>query len=84
MALFEDVREVLVAQLAIKPEMVNPDSKVSDDLGADSLDAIELIAALEEKFGISIPENEAKQIGTVADVCNLVQQQIMARSSSQT
>ena len=83
MALFEDVREVLVVQLGVKPEMVKLDSKVSDDLGADSLDAIELAATLEEKFGISIPEDEAKQIATVADVVGLVEQKLQTKSSPQ-
>lgn len=83
MALFEDIREVLVAQLAVKPEMVKPDAKVTDDLGADSLDAIELVAALEEKFGISIPEDDAKQIATVADVISLVEQRLQTKSSPQ-
>jgi len=83
MALFDDVREVLVTQLAVKSDMVKPDSKVSDDLGADSLDAIELVAALEEKFGISISEDDAKQIATVADVVRLVEQKLQTKSSPQ-
>lgn len=83
MALFDDVREVLVSQLAVKPEMVKPDSKVADDLGADSLDAIELVAALEERFGISIPEDDAKQIATVANVVSLVEQKLQAKTSPQ-
>lgn len=83
MALFEDVKEVLVAQLAVKPEMVKLEAKVADDLGADSLDAIELVAALEEKFGISIPEDEARQIATVADVVSLVGQKLQRKPSPQ-
>lgn len=83
MALLDDVREVLVTQLAVKPDMVKPEAKVADDLGADSLDAIELVAALEEKFSISIPEDDAKQIATVADVVSLVEQKLQTKSSPQ-
>lgn len=81
MALIDDVREVLVAQLGVKPDMVKPEAKVADDLGADSLDAIEMVAALEEKFGISIPEDDARQIATVADVVGLVERRLQLKSS---
>jgi len=81
MALYDEVKEVLVAQLAIKPDMVKPDSKVTE-LGADSLDTIELVAALEEKFGISIPEDDVRQIATVTDIVNLVEQKLRSKASA--
>ena len=80
MALFDEIRELLVTQLAVKPDMVKPESNVTDDLGADSLDAIELVAALEEKFEISIADDEAKQIGTVSAIVSLVEQKLQGLS----
>jgi acyl carrier protein len=83
MALFDEIRELLVTQLAVKPEMVKPESNVTDDLGADSLDAIELVSALEEKFGVEIADEEAKQITTVGAIVNLVEQKLQTKSSPQ-
>ena len=54
MAVFEDVRDVVVEQLSVSPDQVKLDSKIIEDLGADSLDVVELVMALEEKFGIEI------------------------------
>ena len=83
MALFDEIRELLVTQLAVKPDMVKPESNVTDDLGADSLDAIELVSALEEKFGVEIADEEAKQITTVGAIVNLVEQKLQTKSSPQ-
>ncbi len=82
MALFDEIRELLVTQLAVKPDMVKPESNVTDDLGADSLDAIELVSALEEKFEISIADDEAKQIGTVSAIVSLVEQKLQGKAPS--
>ena len=84
MALFDDVRELLVTQLAVKSEMVRPESIVTEDLGADSLDAIEVVAALEEKFGVSITDDEAKQIMTVEGIVTLIEQKLRTETSSQS
>ena len=83
MALFDDVRELLVTQLAVKPETVKLESIVTDDLGADSLDAIEVVAALEEKFGVSITDEEAKQITTVGGIVALVEQKLQTKTAPQ-
>jgi len=67
MALLDDVKAVVVDQLDCKPEEVKEDSKFIEDLGADSLDVVELVMALEEKFDIEIPDEEAEKILTVGD-----------------
>lgn len=73
MALFEDIREVVVTQLAVKPEMVKPEARLIEDLGADSLDAMEMVTAVEERFGITIPDEDAQKVKTVAELIALVE-----------
>ncbi len=68
MALFEDIKEVVVEQLSVNPDEVKEDAKFVEDLGADSLDVVELVMALEEKFDIEIPDDEAEKIQTTKDV----------------
>ncbi len=65
MAIFDDVRDIIVEQLHVPPEKVNVDAKFIEDLGADSLDTVELIMAFEEKFNIQIPEEDAQKLDTV-------------------
>ncbi|SHO80784.1 Acyl carrier protein [hydrothermal vent metagenome] len=73
MALFEDVREVVVEQLNVNPDEVKEESKFVEDLGADSLDVVELVMALEEKFEIEIPDEEAEGISTVANAIKFIE-----------
>ncbi|MBD3809916.1 MAG: acyl carrier protein [Sulfuricurvum sp.] len=73
MALIDDIKEVVVEQLSVNPDEVKEDSKFVEDLGADSLDVVELVMALEEKFDIEIPDDEAEKITTVQDVINYIQ-----------
>jgi len=73
MALFDEVKEVIVEQLNVSPEEVKPESKFVEDLGADSLDVVEMIMALEEKFEIEIPDSEAENIKTVQDVVDYIE-----------
>ncbi len=68
MALLDDIKEVVVEQLSVSADEVKEDAKFVDDLGADSLDVVELVMALEEKFDIEIPDDEAEKIQTVQDV----------------
>lgn len=68
MAIFDDVKAVVVEQLNVNDGEVKPESKFVDDLGADSLDVVELVMALEEKFEVEIPDEEAEKIQTVGDV----------------
>jgi len=74
MALFDEVKEVIVEQLNVSPDEVKPEAKFVEDLGADSLDVVEMIMALEEKFEIEIPDSEAEKIQTVQDVVNYIEQ----------
>ena len=73
MALIDDVKEVVVEQLNCIADEVKEESKFVEDLGADSLDVVELVMALEEKFDIEIPDDEAEKIQTVQDVVNYIE-----------
>lgn len=73
MALIDDIKEVVVEQLSVNADEIKPDSKFVEDLGADSLDVVELVMALEEKFDIEIPDDEAEKIQTVQDVVDYIQ-----------
>lgn len=71
--IFEQVKEVVVEQLNANPDEVKPESRFVEDLGADSLDVVELVMALEEKFGIEIPDEDAEKIQTVADAVKYIE-----------
>ena len=66
--------EIVADQLQIDAEQVVPEASFMDDLGADSLDTVELIMALEEELGIEIPDDEAESIRTVQDALNYINQ----------
>lgn len=74
MATFDKVRDIVVDQLGVGADEVNIDSTFIDDLGADSLDIVELIMAFEEEFGIEIPDEAAEKIKTVQDVVSYIDQ----------
>ncbi len=73
MAIFDDVKAVVVEQLNVSPDEVKPESKFADDLGADSLDVVELVMALEEKFDIEIPDDQAEKIQTVQNAVDFIE-----------
>ena len=73
MALLDDVKEVVIEQLDCDPAEVKEDSKFIEDLGADSLDVVELVMALEEKFDIEIPDEDAEKILTVVDAIKYIE-----------
>ncbi len=73
MTLFDEVKEVVVEQLNVSPDEVKEDSKFVEDLGADSLDVVELVMALEEKFDIEIPDEDAEKITTVQDAIQFIE-----------
>ena len=68
------VTEIVVEQLGVKPEQITPEAKFIDDLGADSLDTVELVMGLEEEFGNEIPDEEAEKLTTVGDVIRFIEE----------
>ncbi len=72
----EKVKKIVVENLGVEPEKVNEKSSFIDDLGADSLDTVELVMAFEEEFGCEIPDNEAEKILTVEDAVKYIEAHI--------
>lgn len=72
----ERVIKIIVEQLGVNPDEVKPESSFVEDLGADSLDTVELVMALEEEFDIEIPDEEAEKISTVQTAVDYVQAHI--------
>ena len=73
MSIEERVKKIIVEQLGVKEEDVKPEASFVEDLGADSLDTVELLMALEEEFDIEIPDEEAEKITTVQSAIDYVQ-----------
>jgi acyl carrier protein len=71
--IFEKVRGIVAEQLSVKEGEVKPDSNFQNDLGADSLDTVELVMALEEAFDIEIPDEDAETITTVGEAVAYIQ-----------
>ncbi|MBM3321470.1 MAG: acyl carrier protein [Candidatus Eisenbacteria bacterium] len=72
---YEDrVREIIMEQLGVGADQVTPDARFIDDLGADSLDTVELVMALEEEFNVEIPDEEAEKITTVGEAVNYLKE----------
>ncbi|AZR72749.1 acyl carrier protein [Anoxybacter fermentans] len=74
--IFEIVRDIIVEELGVEPEEVTLDASFLEDLGADSLDIVELIMAFEEEFDIEIPDEEAENISTVQDAVDYIEENI--------
>ena len=74
MSEFERVKKIVVEQLGVEPDEVQMSSTFVDDLGADSLDIVELIMAFEEEFNIEIPDEKAEKIKTVEDVVKYIEE----------
>ncbi|HAO79220.1 MAG TPA: acyl carrier protein [Verrucomicrobia subdivision 3 bacterium] len=68
------VKDIIVEQLGVKPDQVTPAAKFIEDLGADSLDTVELVMALEEEFGIEVPDEQAEKLQSVGDVIKYVEE----------
>ena len=73
-ALEEKVTQIIADQLGVDVAEVTPEASFVDDLGADSLDTVELVMALEEEFGIEIPDEEAENISTVNDAISFIKE----------
>ena len=67
------VKAIIVEQLGVNPEQVVPEAKFVEDLGADSLDTVELVMALEEEFGAEIPDEEAEKLSTVSQATSYIE-----------
>ena len=80
MAVAEKVKSIIVEQLGVDEEEVTPDASVVDDLGADSLDTVELVMAFEEEFGIEIPDEDAEKMRTVGDAMRYIAEKSKANA----
>ena len=67
------VKKIIVDQLGVEEDLVTPDASFVDDLGADSLDTVELVMALEEEFGIEIPDEDAEKITRVKEAIDYIE-----------
>ena len=67
------IKDIIIEQLGVTAEQVTPEAKFIEDLGADSLDTVELVMALEEEFGLEIPDDEAEKLQSVGDVIKPVE-----------
>ena len=74
MALTEEVKAIIAEQLGVKVEEVTDNASFVDDLGADSLDTVELVMALEEKFGVEIPDEDAEKMSTVGEAIKYLEE----------
>jgi acyl carrier protein len=74
MGIAEKVKQMIVEQLGVNESEVKPEAKFIDDLGADSLDIVELIMALEDEYGIEIPDEDAEKIETVGDAIRYIEE----------
>ena len=68
------VKEIIVEELGVEADKVTSEASFVDDLGADSLDTVELVMAFEEEFGIDIPDEDAEQMRTVGDAISYIEQ----------
>ncbi len=69
----EKVSEIIVEQLGVNADQIKPEAKLIEDLGADSLDAVELVMAVEEEFEIEVPDEEAEKLAAVGDIIAYVE-----------
>ena len=70
----EKVKDIIVEQLGVNPEQVTPTASFIEDLGADSLDIVELVMAFEEEFSVEVPDEDAEKLQTVGDVTKYIEE----------
>ena len=75
MSVEKKVIEIIIDQLGVDEKQVNPEASFIDDLGADSLDTVELVMALEEEFDVEIPDEDAEKISTVQNAVDYIKDQ---------
>jgi len=71
--MYDKVIEIIARQLQIEPDMIDEHTKIMEDLGADSLDVVEMLMALEESFGFSVPDEDIEELITVSDIVEYVE-----------
>ena len=71
--IFEKLKDIIAEQLSVEADEVNMDSNIQDDLGADSLDVVDLITTIEDEFDISITDEAVEEIKTVGDIVNYIE-----------
>ncbi|MEN3045956.1 MAG: acyl carrier protein [Candidatus Hydrothermales bacterium] len=76
MDVFATLRDIIVEELNVTPEQVTMEARFQEDLGADSLDVVELVMKIEEKFGIEVPDEDAEKIRTVKDAVEYIQSKL--------
>ena len=76
----EKVKNIIAEQLGVKKEEIKPESSFTDDLGADSLDTVEVVMALEEEFGVEIPDEDAEKITTVGQSVKYIEDKLKAKA----
>lgn len=76
--IFDKIKEIIVDQLGVEEENVNPDANIQDDLGADSLDIVDLIQTIEDEYDLSIPDEAVENIKTVGDIVSYVEKNVEA------
>ena len=69
------MKDIIVEQLGVNPEQVTPTASFIEDLGADSLDIVELVMAFEEEFSVEVPDEDAEKLQTVGDVIKYIEEQ---------
>jgi len=75
----EKIKSVIAEQLGVKPEEVTDQAKFVDDLGADSLDTVELVMALEEEYGVEIPDEDAEKLTTVGEAIKYIEEKLASK-----
>ena len=73
---FEKVKNILIDQLDVEEEKVTPEASITDDLGADSLDIVDLVMSLEEEFDLEIPDDQVENIKTVGDIVKYIEDNV--------
>ena len=71
--IFEKIKKIIIAELNVSKELITLDSNLIDDLGADSIDAVEVIMAIEDEFGVEITDDDMNSIKTIGDIVNYIE-----------
>lgn len=73
---FEKVKSIIIEQLDVDDDKITPEANIQDDLGADSLDVVDLVMSFEEEFDIEIPDDQVENIKTVGDIVKFIEEKV--------